>query len=75
MQQWMSRTLIGGALVIGAFGAVTGQESTGETPPTLRVESERMDIGEVVAGRAGAATFVFHNDTDVEVRILRAAPS
>ena len=42
---------------------------------TFWVENESIDLGTVVAGESASATFVFHNDGDTEVRIIRAAPS
>jgi hypothetical protein len=41
----------------------------------FKVESARIDLGEVVSGTEKVATFVFENDTDADVRILRAKPS
>jgi hypothetical protein len=49
--------------------------ATEVVPPTFSVESTQLDVGPVTAGKTAAATFVFHNDSDREVRILRAAPS
>lgn len=43
--------------------------------PGLRVESTTIDVGEVIAGQTGVATFTFHNDSAADVRILRAKPS
>ena len=43
--------------------------------PTFSVESTQLDVGTVTAGTTAVATFVFHNEGDREVRILRAAPS
>ena len=44
-------------------------------PPTFWVDSTQLDVGSVAAGKTADATFVFHNDGDRPVRILRAAPS
>jgi hypothetical protein len=44
-------------------------------PPTFWVESTQLELGSVTAGKTAVATFVFHNDGDRAVQILRAAPS
>ena len=41
----------------------------------LRVEQQRLDVGEVKAGTEVVATFVLHNDGAQEVKIVRAKPS
>jgi hypothetical protein len=41
----------------------------------LRTETPQIDLGEVMAGTVAVATFVFHNDGDHDVKILRAKPS
>lgn len=52
---------------------VLAAEQTGKAG--FRVENDNLDLGRVAAGSTFTATFVFHNDTDRDVRILRAAPS
>ena len=42
---------------------------------SFRVEQAIVDLGTIVAGTIGTATFVFHNDGPDDVRILRAKPS
>jgi hypothetical protein len=46
-----------------------------EAQPAFRVESGELEVGPVTAGTTATATFVFHNDSEAEVHILRAAPS
>jgi len=41
----------------------------------LRVESQQLDLGKVMAGSAAVGTFVFHNDGDRDINILHAKPS
>ncbi len=57
------------SLALSAFAATGGQ------PVGFRVEDADLDLGRAVAGSTVTATFVFVNDTDRAVRILRAAPS
>lgn len=45
------------------------------TSPSFRVETGDLEVGPVTAGTTAVATFVFHNDGEGDVRILRAAPS
>ena len=65
------------AFFIAAYATLTWADvaATEVAPPTFWVESTQLDVGTVTAGTIAAATFVFHNDGDREVRILRAAPS
>lgn len=49
--------------------------STARGGAGLRVDSQVRELGEVKAGTAAVATFVFHNDGDRDVTILRATPS
>lgn len=44
-------------------------------PPTFWVESSHLEVGPVSAGSTAVATFVFRNEGDKAVRIIRAAPS
>lgn len=46
-----------------------------DQPPTFSVESTHLEVGPVIAGTTAVATFVFRNDGDKEIQILRAAPS
>lgn len=62
------------AAVLAAALFVTETAAAGG-PPTFRVDSATLEVGPVTAGTTAVATFVFHNDGDRDVRILRAAPS
>ena len=42
---------------------------------TFRVEQRTVDLGVVQAGSDGVAVFVFRNDTDNDVQIIRAKPT
>jgi len=42
---------------------------------TFRVEEANIKLGKVAAGKDAVGTFVFHNDTDHDVKIIRAKPS
>lgn len=42
---------------------------------TFRVESQTLSVGPVTAGTVATIEFVFHNEGDREVEIIRAAPS
>lgn len=66
-------------LVAATVGGLAAQEEpAGEDPAAkkgFRVEEASLDLGVVTAGQDAVATYVFHNDTDADVRILRAKPS
>ncbi len=51
--------------------AIRGEDAR----PALRVESSELVVGPVTSGSVAVATFVFHNDGEADVHILRAAPS
>ncbi|HSO21539.1 MAG TPA: hypothetical protein VLT81_01450 [Chondromyces sp.] len=55
--------------------ALSAVAAAGEEPAGFRVEDADLDLGRAVAGSTVTATFEFVNDTDRDVRILRAAPS
>ena len=62
-------TLITAAVLTSvAFGA-------DETKASLWVENAHLNMGRVVAGSTATATYVFHNDGDTEVHIVRATPT
>ncbi len=63
---------MGAAVLFSATPAPAQEESV---TPTLRVEQKAIDLGDVTAGKEVRAVFVFHNDGEVDVRILRAKPS
>jgi hypothetical protein len=59
------------SLVVPAQEAASGDDEA----KGFWVEEEALDLGTVTAGKDAVAVFTFHNDTDQEVRILRAKPS
>jgi hypothetical protein len=70
------------ALVVGALAVASvvpiahAEQQEGEAAaPGFRVEKADIDLGTIVAGDEAVATFVFHNDTDKDVKIIRAKPS
>lgn len=64
-------------VLVAALGAAAWTAAADEqaTENGFRVESARVDLGEVVAGTEKSGTFTFHNDSAADVRILRAKPS
>ncbi len=42
---------------------------------SFRVEEANLKLGKIVAGHDAVGTFIFHNDTDKDVKIIRAKPS
>lgn len=61
------------AVLVVAAAAAASSEVPGSG--AFRVENAEVDLGRVIAGSEASAVFVFHNDGDRDVRILRAAPS
>jgi len=71
----LKRSMI--ALVFTATLALAASAVTAGEPARAKfwVENDSIDLGTVVAGETASATFIFHNDGDTEVNIIRAAPS
>jgi hypothetical protein len=61
---------VGLGVMLVCFGAASDETSAG-----FRVENVHIDVGRVTAGTDVYGTFVFHNDTDADVNIIRAKPS
>lgn len=59
-------------IVVGVASADTEEKPEA---PAFRVEKADIVLGTVVAGTDAVATFVFHNDTDKDVKIIKAKPS
>jgi len=62
-------------IAVSAMLTCTTVAASEVAPPTFWVESTQLDVGSITAGKTAVATFVFHNDGDRAVQILRAAPS
>ena len=74
----MIRNQIAASVLMGAavfFSATQAKAEEEAAAPTLRVEQTAIDLGDVTAGKENQAVFVFHNDGEVDVKILRAKPS
>lgn len=54
---------------------VAETEQAEEAPKGFWVEKAHVDLDPVVAGVDAVAIYVFHNDTDKEVKIIKAKPS
>ena len=72
MKQFGSILLVLAALWLVSAGQ--GQAQI-EATPALTVEEARIDLGEIKSGSEAIATFVFHNNGDKDVKIIRAKPS
>jgi len=73
--QVLKRTM-DAVMLIAVLTAAAMTTSAGETERAkFWVENDSIDLGRVAAGREATATFVFHNDGETEVRIIKAAPS
>ena len=46
-----------------------------DATPALTVDETRIDLGKIKSGSDAIATFVFHNSSDKDVKIIRAKPS
>ncbi|MCK5378619.1 MAG: hypothetical protein KAJ78_04410 [Acidobacteria bacterium] len=55
--------------------AFTDTEQAEKGAKGFWVEKAHIDMDPVAAGTDAVATYVFHNDTDKEVKIIKAKPS
>jgi hypothetical protein len=62
-------------LILLSASALPGRAQESQPTPGLRVESEQLHVGEVAAGSSVEGVFVFHNDGDQPIHILRAKPT
>lgn len=60
-------------VAVVCVGAAADDEAASQSG--LRVDSARIDLGQVIAGDEAVATFIFHNDGAEDVAIIRAKPS
>jgi ABC-type tungstate transport system permease subunit len=63
------------AVVLLVTAGVTPTSALEEVKPFFWVENDSIEIGRVVAGHTASATFVFHNDGEIDVHIVHATPS
>jgi len=74
-----TRSFATALLLAGLCSAATAQEApaapqAATVEPSFRVEQSSLDLGTVRAGEDAVGTFVFRNDGQVPVKILRAKP-
>ena len=70
-KRFIIASVVAGLLVIWLAGTLSAdEESRG-----FWVEEPKLDMGKVTAGTDVLGTFVFHNDSDADVKIIRAKPS
>ena len=62
-------TLIAAAVVTPAAFAAD------EMKASLWVDNTHLNMGRVVAGSTATASYVFHNDSDADIHIVRATPT
>ena len=62
------------AVLCGAFGVAAADDVEAE-PRGFWVEETTLDVGDIRAGEQVVGTFVFHNDGEKDVNIIRAKPS
>jgi hypothetical protein len=61
--------------VLAAPSAFADEEAAAEDGGTFRVEKAEIDIGKLKAGEEGVFVFTFHNESERDVKILRAKPT
>ena len=69
------RSLAAALVLVWIAGGLPAQVGDDGSYSTFRVEEPVLNLGRVVAGNTVTGTFIFQNDSDKDVRILRAKPS
>lgn len=70
-------TIVVVLVLVAALSSVVGAETetTEKGVKGFWVEEAHIDLGSVVAGTDAIGTYIFHNDTAKEVKIIKAKPS
>jgi len=63
------------AMLCGVVGSAGADDDAEPGSKGFRVEEQRLEIGDIKAGAEAVGTFVFHNDSEQDVKIIRAKPS
>ena len=63
------------AIVLCASVDFVAADETQQKSGALRIEEQKLDVGEFQAGTEVVGTFVFHNDGERDIKIIRAKPS
>ena len=71
--RWMLLLVFAGLLTGPALAAAEDEQES--TSKGFWIENTTVDLGKVRAGEDAEAVFVFHNDTEKDVQIIRAKPS
>ncbi len=71
----MKRAVLILMLAATTMGASVDRVGAESPEPAFRVENPRIDLGQIKSGTDVLATFVFHNDGPVDVKIIKAKPS
>ncbi len=67
--------VVAAILVLAVASVALTEQEKEEAAPVFRVENANLQLGTVVAGQDAVATYVFHNDTEHDIKIIRAKPS
>lgn len=73
--QWAALATVVVCLVALSSVVFAEAEQTEKAQTGFWVEETNIELDAVAAGSDAVATFVFHNDTGKEVRIIKAKPS
>jgi len=71
----MKRGVVTFVVAAVALVPLTGGVAADTASVPFKVEQARLNLGDIRAGTEAVATFVFHNDGQEDVKILRAKPS
>ena len=73
--QWAAFATVVVCLVALSSVVFAETEKTEEAKGGFWVEEANIELDSVAAGTDAVGTFIFHNDTDKEVKIIKAKPS
>jgi len=72
---WILAVVLGLVWVLPLKADETKEPTTEKTEKAFRAEHANLKIGKIPAGQDAVGKFIFHNDTDHDIKIIRAKPS
>ena len=73
--QWAAFATVVVCMVVLSSVVFAETEKTEKAKRGFWVEEANIELDSVAAGTDAVGTFIFHNDTDKEVKIIKAKPS
>ena len=62
-------------MLVVTIGVASAETETKAEAPGFRVEQADINLGTIAAGSDAVVTYIFHNDTDKDGKIIKAKPA